>query len=129
MASGSRSLALQIGDIASLGEQIVNSDLSGGTTRPHRRHDVQTDHRGCGRLALRESFPFTILKEENVFPEEPELQGMQRAIKAEHVLTKQLRAKSTKKARLLLVRPGRRYRSSSRDSLGALQVTRNRTRI
>jgi serine phosphatase RsbU (regulator of sigma subunit)/putative methionine-R-sulfoxide reductase with GAF domain len=84
-------------DIASLGEQIVNAD----SLAEQRDHIIaMTSKLVNGEMDVwlcEKAFRLPNLEEENVFPEEPELQGMQRAIKAGQVLTKQRRAKSTKK--------------------------------
>jgi len=111
--------------IASLGEQIVNAD----SLAEQRDHIVAMTskliHGDIDVWLCEKVFRLPSVEEENVFPEEPDLQGMQRAIKAEHVLTKQLRAKSTKKgtvtaretwAAVPIIEPGL--------LLGALQVTR-----
>jgi phosphoserine phosphatase RsbU/P len=97
MAPGSRSpRSSDWRDIASLGEQIVSADslaeqrdrISAMTSKLiHGDIDVWL----CERV-----FRLPNLKEENVFPENPDPQGMQRAIKAGHVLTKQSRVKNTK---------------------------------
>ena len=83
-------------DIATLGEQIVNAD----SLAEQRDHIVAMTSKliqGDIDVWLCEKvFRLPSLKEENVFPEDPELQGMQRAIKAGHVLTKQGRVKNTK---------------------------------
>jgi sigma-B regulation protein RsbU (phosphoserine phosphatase) len=84
-------------DIASLGEQIVNAD---SLAEQRDRIVAMTSRLVNGEIDVwlcEKVFRLPNLKEENVFPEEPELQGMQRAIKAGHVLTKQSRARSTKK--------------------------------
>jgi phosphoserine phosphatase RsbU/P len=112
-------------DIATLGEQIVNA---GSLAEQRDRIVDRTAKLVNGDIDVwlcEKVFRLPNLKEENVFPEDPELQGMQRAIKAEHVLTKQLRTKSTKKgtltaretwAALPIIEQG--------VLLGALQVTR-----
>jgi len=126
MASGSRSSrSSDWRDIASLGEQIVNAD----SLAEQRDHIVAMTSKlitGDVDVWLCEKvFRLPILKEENVFPEEPELQGMQRAIKAEHVLTKQLRAKSTKKGTLTARETWAAVPIIEQGILlGALQVTR-----
>ena len=126
MASGSRSSrSSDWRDIASLGEQIVNAD----SLAEQRDHIVAMTSKlitGDVDVWLCEKvFRLPILKEENVFPEEPELQGMQRAIKAEHVLTKQLRARSTKKGTLAVRETWAAVPIIEQGILlGALQVTR-----
>ena len=126
MASGSRSpRSSDWRDIASLGEQIVNAD----SLAEQRDHIVAMTSKlimGDVDVWLCEKvFRLPSLKEENVFPEEPELQGMQRAIKAEHVLTKQLRAKSTKKGTLAARETWAAVPIIEQGLLlGALQVTR-----
>ena len=112
-------------DIASLGEQIVNSD----SLAEQRDHIVAMSSRLIhGEIDVwlcEKVFRLPNLKEENVFPEEPDLLGMQRAIKAEHVLTKQLRAKSTKKGTLTARETWAALPIIEQGLLlGALQVTR-----
>ena len=83
-------------NIASLGEQIVNAD----SLAEQRDHIVaMTSKLVNGDIDVwlcEKVFRLPNLNEASVFPEEPELQGMQRAIKAEQVLTKQRRLKNTK---------------------------------
>ena len=83
-------------DIATLGEQIVNAD----SLADQRDHIVAMTskliHGDIDVWLCEKVFRLPSLKEENVFPEDPELQGMQRAIKAGHVLTKQSRVKNTR---------------------------------
>jgi sigma-B regulation protein RsbU (phosphoserine phosphatase) len=110
--------------IASLGEQIVNA---ASLADQRDRIIAMTSKLVRGEMDVwlcEKVFRLPNLKEENVFPEEPELQGMQRAIKARQVRTKQRRKKSTS--------------SASRETwaavpiieqgvlLGALQVTRKK---
>ena len=126
MAPGSRSpRSSDWRDIASLGEQIVNAE----SLAEQRDHIVaMTSKLVTGDVDVwlcEKIFRLPSLKEENVFPEEPELQGMQRAIKAEHVLTKQLRAKSTKKGTLAARETWAAVPIIEQGILlGALQVTR-----
>src|SRR5215216_519974 len=87
-------------DIATLGEQIVNAR---SLAEQRDCIVVMTSKLVNGDIDVwlcEKVFRLPNLKEENVFPEDPDLQGMQRAIKAGHVLTKQLRAKGTKKGTL-----------------------------
>jgi serine phosphatase RsbU (regulator of sigma subunit)/putative methionine-R-sulfoxide reductase with GAF domain len=126
MPPGSRSpRASDWRDIASLGEQIVNADSLAEQRDYIVAMTSKLIHGDIDVWLCEKVFRLPSLKDENVFPEEPELQGMQRAIKAEHVLTKQLRAKSTKKgtvtaretwAAVPIIEQG--------VLLGALQVTR-----
>jgi serine phosphatase RsbU (regulator of sigma subunit)/putative methionine-R-sulfoxide reductase with GAF domain len=126
MAPGSRSpRSSDWRDIASLGEQIVNAD----SLAEQRDHIVvmtsKLIHGEIDVWLCEKVFRLPNLREENVFPEEPELQGMQRAIKAEHVLTKQLRAKSTKKGTLAARETWAAVPIIEQGLLlGALQVTR-----
>jgi sigma-B regulation protein RsbU (phosphoserine phosphatase) len=83
-------------DIATLGEQIVNAD-SLAEQRDHiTAMTSKLIHGDIDVWLCEKVFRLPNLKEENVFPEDPELQGMQRAIKAGHVLTKQGRVKNAK---------------------------------
>ena len=84
-------------DIASLGEQIVNADSLAAQSDRIVAMTSKLIHGDIDVWLCEKVFRLPSLKEENVFPEEPEFLGMQRAIKAGHVLTKQLRAKSSKK--------------------------------
>ena len=111
-------------DIASLGEQIVNAT----SLAAQRDYIVAMTSRlvqGDVDIWLDEKiFRLPNLDEQDVFPEQPELQGMQRALKAGQVRTKQLRT-NTK-------------RGTSRETwaavpmieqgmvLGALQITRKK---
>ena len=127
MASGSRfPRTSDWRDIASLGEQIVNAD----SLVEQRNHIVaktsklikgEIDVWLCGEV-----FHLPDLDIEGVFPDEPELLGMKRAIKAGRVRTKQPRVKEAG------------IRSSPRETwaavpitekgivLGSLQVTRKK---
>ncbi|MGZ9166791.1 MAG: GAF domain-containing protein, partial [Anaerolineales bacterium] len=114
-------------DIASLGEQIVNADsLAEQRDRiidiASRLISGEIDVWLCEKV-----FRLPNLNEENVFPEEPDQQGMQRAIKAGQVLTKQRRAKSTKGKSTFT--PRETWAAvpiiEQEILLGALQVTRN----
>ena len=111
-------------DIASLGEQIVNSD----SLAEQRDHIIAISSKlikGEIDVWLCETvFRLPNRREDNVFPEDPELVGMQRAIKAGQVRTRQRRGKTTGRT------------GSSRETwaavpmieqgllLGALQVSR-----
>lgn len=97
MPSGSRSpRSSDWRDIASLGEQIVNAD-SLAEQRDHiTAMTSKLIHGDIDVWLCERVFRLPNLKEEHVFPEDPELQGMQRAIKAGHVLTKQSRVKNSK---------------------------------
>ncbi|HLO17981.1 MAG TPA: GAF domain-containing protein [Anaerolineales bacterium] len=136
MADASRSpIASDWRDIASLGEQIVSAT----SLTAQRDHIIAMTSRlvkGDVDVWLDEKiFRLPNLEEKNVFPEQPELQGMQRALKAGQVRTKQRRTKSTESD------PSRetlRSRSPQRlawaavplieqgVALGALQVTRKK---
>src|SRR5919106_6072808 len=83
-------------DIASLGEQIVHAS----SLAEQRDHIIamtsqlikgEIDVWLCERV-----FRLPNLEVEGVFPEDPELPGMQRAIKAGQVRTRQRRANDTK---------------------------------
>jgi sigma-B regulation protein RsbU (phosphoserine phosphatase) len=80
--------------IASLGEQIANAT----SLAEQRDHIVDLTSRlvqGDVDVWLDEKiFRLPNLKEGELFPEQPELQGMQRALKAGQVTTRQQRAKS-----------------------------------
>jgi phosphoserine phosphatase RsbU/P len=112
-------------DIASLGEQIVNAESLAEQSDRIVAMTSKLIHGDIDVWLCEKVFRLPNLKEENVFPEEPEPQGMQRAIKAGHVLTKQLRAKSTKKGTLT---PRETWAAvpiiEQGLLLGALQVTR-----
>jgi phosphoserine phosphatase RsbU/P len=123
-------------DIARLGEQIVNA----ASLAEQRDHIIamtsllvkgEIDVWLCERV-----FRLPNLQDENVFPEEPELQGMKRAITKGQVSTKQRRAKRAKNKNAS--REPLRSRSTKRAAwaavpfveqgllLGALQVTRKK---
>jgi phosphoserine phosphatase RsbU/P len=85
-------------DIATLGEQIVNADSLAEQSNHIVAMTSKLIHGDIDVWLCEKVFRLPSLKEENVFPEDPELQGMQRAIKAGHVLTKQGRVKNTKGA-------------------------------
>src|SRR5690349_15966638 len=126
MPSGSRSpRSTDWRDIASLGEQIVSAD----SLAEQRDHIVAMTskliHGEIDVWLCEKVFRLPSLKEENVFPEEPELQGMQRAIKEGQVLTKQLRTKSTKKSPVVARETWAAVPIIEQGLLlGALQVTR-----
>ncbi|HEY3477099.1 MAG TPA: GAF domain-containing protein, partial [Anaerolineales bacterium] len=111
-------------DIASLGEQIVNSD----SLAEQRDHIIAIGSKlikGNINVWLCERvFRLPNRREDNVFPEEPELQGMQRAIKAGQVRTKQRRTKSTGNTRSLRETWVAAPMIEQGLLLGALQVTR-----
>ena len=126
MPAGSRSpRSSDWRDIASLGEQIVNAD---SLAEQRDRIVAMTSRLVHGEIDVwlcEKVFRLPSAKEGNVFPEEPELQGMQRAIKAEHVLTKQLRAKSAKKGTVAARETWAAVPIIEQGLLlGALQVTR-----
>jgi hypothetical protein len=76
-------------DIARLGEQIVNA-ASLAEQRDHIVAMTSLLVKGEIEVWLCESvFRLPSLPEEDVFPEEPELQGMKRAIRARQARTKQ----------------------------------------
>src|SRR5574339_628329 len=78
-------------DIASLGEQIVNAP-SLAAQRDHITAMTSRLIKGEVDLWLDENvFRLPGLQTENVFPERPPLPGMQRALKAGQVRTKQQR--------------------------------------
>src|SRR5687768_15102706 len=96
MASGSRSpRSSDWRDIASLGEQIVNAD----SLAEQRDHIVAMTSRLIkGEINVwfcEQVFRLPNLEGESLFPEDPELLGMKRAIKAGQVRTKQPRGKDT----------------------------------
>ncbi len=109
-------------DIASLGEQIVSAT----SLVAQRDHIIAMTSRlvkGDVDVWLDEKvFRLPNLEAENVFPEQPELYGMQRALKAGQVRTKQRRGKSNASretwAAVPLIEQG--------VALGALQVTRKK---
>src|SRR5512147_3140748 len=84
-------------DIASLGEQIVNAT----SLAAQRDYIVAMTSRlvtGDVEIWLDEkAFRLPNLEEQNVFPDEPELPGMQRALKAGQLQTKQQPVKETEK--------------------------------
>jgi phosphoserine phosphatase RsbU/P len=116
-------------DIASLGEQIVNAD----SLAEQRDYIVAITskliHGDIDVWLCEKVFRLPNLNEENVFPEDPELQGMQRAIKAGQVLTKQRRLKSTKGKSKSTFIPRETWAAvpiiEQGLLLGALQVTRS----
>ena len=112
-------------DIASLGEQIVNADSLAEQSDRIVAMTSKLIHGEIDVWLCEKVFRLPNLNEENVFPEDPELQGMQRAIKAGHVLTKQLRGKSTKKGTLTARETWAAVPIIEQGLLlGALQVTR-----
>jgi serine phosphatase RsbU (regulator of sigma subunit)/putative methionine-R-sulfoxide reductase with GAF domain len=112
-------------DIASLGDQIVNAESLAEQSDRIVAMTSKLIHGDIDVWLCEKVFRLPNLNEENVFPEEPELQGMQRAIKTGHVLTKQLRAKSTKKGTLTTRETWAAVPIIEQGLLlGALQVTR-----
>ncbi|HEX6035435.1 MAG TPA: GAF domain-containing protein, partial [Anaerolineales bacterium] len=112
-------------DIASLGEQIVNADSLAEQSDRIVAMTSKLIHGDIDVWLCEKVFRLPNLNEENVFPDEPELLGMQRAIKAGHVLTKQLRSKSTKKGTLTARETWAAVPMIEQGVLlGALQVTR-----
>jgi serine phosphatase RsbU (regulator of sigma subunit)/putative methionine-R-sulfoxide reductase with GAF domain len=123
-------------DIARLGEQIVNS-ASLAEQRDHIIAMTSLLVEGEITVWLCESvFRLPNLPAENVFPDEPELQGMKRAVAARQVRTKERRAKSARSK--TASRESLRSRNIQREAwaavpiveqgliLGALQVTRKK---
>src|SRR6185503_5799797 len=112
-------------DIATLGEQIVNAESLAEQSDRIVAMTSKLIHGEIDVWLCEKVFRLPNLNEENVFPEEPELQGMQRAIKTGHVLTKQLRAKSAKKGTLTTRETWAAVPIIEQGLLlGALQVTR-----
>ena len=116
-------------NIASLGEQIVNAD----SLAEQRDHIIAITskliHGEIDVWLCEKVFRLPNRNEANVFPEDPELLGMQRAIKDEHVLTKQRRPKSTKGKSKSTFIPRETWAAvpiiEQGLLLGALQVTRS----
>lgn len=118
-------------DIASLGEQIVNAS----SLVAQRDQIVALTSRlvtGDVEVWLDEkAFRLPNLEEQNMFPAEPELPGMQRALKAGQLQTKQQPAKSAERS---TSRAARRHTQRAAwaavplieqgMALGAIQVTR-----
>jgi phosphoserine phosphatase RsbU/P len=131
MASASRSpLSSDWRNIASLGEQIANA-ISLAEQREHITAMTSRLVQGDVEVWLDEKiFRLPNLTGGNLFPEEPELQGMQRALRMRGVITRQQRGKIKNKA------PRGKPPDSQRAAwaavplieqgvvLGALQVTR-----
>jgi sigma-B regulation protein RsbU (phosphoserine phosphatase) len=132
MAAASRSpISSDWRDIASLGEQIVNAS----SLAAQRDYIVAMTSRlvtGDVEVWLDEkAFRLPNLEEQNVFPAEPELPGMQRALKTEQLQTKQL---PVTRAERSASRAARRHVQRAawvavplieqEVSLGAIQVTR-----
>src|SRR5512138_1784872 len=96
MAGASRSpLSSDWRDIASLGEQIVNA-----TSLAAQRDYIvaMTSRLVTGEVEVwldEKAFRLPNIEEKKVFPDEPELPGMQRALKLGQVCTKQQRAQET----------------------------------
>jgi serine phosphatase RsbU (regulator of sigma subunit)/putative methionine-R-sulfoxide reductase with GAF domain len=113
-------------DIARLGEQIVNSS----SLVEQRGHIIaMTSHLVKGEIHVwlcEKVFRLPNLQDENAFPDEPELQGMKRAIATHRVRTKQRRSDSAKSnsapretwAAVPIIEQGL--------VLGAIQVTRKK---
>ena len=131
MAAVSRSpISSDWRDIASLGEQIVSAT----SLAEQRDHIIAMTSRlvkGDVDVWLDEKvFRLPNLAEENVFAEQPELQGMQRALKAGQIRTRQRRGKSSASRETL--RPAQRAAWAAVPlieqgmALGALQVTRKK---
>ena len=114
-------------DIASLGEQIVNADSLAEQCDRIIAITSRLIHGEIDVWLCEKVFRLPNRNEENVFPEEPELQGMQRAIKAGQVLTKQRRAKSSKGKGTFIPRETWAAVPIIEQGLllGALQVTRS----
>ena len=82
-------------DIARLGEQIVNAE---SLAEQSNHIIVMTSHLVKGAVDVwlcERAFRLPNLQQEDVFPEEPELPGMRRAIKAGQLRTKQRRAQGS----------------------------------
>src|SRR5215203_159899 len=108
-------------DIASLGEQIVSAT----SLSEQRDRIVAVTSRllkGQVDVWLHEHlFRLPNLSEGNLFPDEPEFHGMQRAIKAGDLRTKQKRAETTDASRATWAAVPLEDQGMG---LGALQVTR-----
>jgi phosphoserine phosphatase RsbU/P len=127
MASGSRSpRSSDWRDIASLGEQIVNAD----SLAEQRDHIVaMTSSLIKGEIDVwfcEQVFRLPNLEGESLFPEDPELLGMKRAIKAGQVRTKQPRGKDPGSRRVPRETWAAVPISEKGVVLGALQVTRKK---
>jgi GAF domain-containing protein len=113
-------------DIARLGEQIVNAD----SLAEQSNHIIaMTSHLVKGEIDVwlcERVFRLPNLQQESVFPEEPELQGMRRAIKVGQLRTKQRRAMNTEKPRVLRETWAAVPIIEQGVLLGALQVTRKK---
>ncbi|RPI93029.1 MAG: GAF domain-containing protein [Chloroflexi bacterium] len=132
MAAASRSpISSDWRDIASLGEQIVNA-----TSLAEQRDYIvaMTSRMVTGDVEVwldEKAFRLPNLEEQNIFPAEPELPGMQRALKAGQLQTKQQPAKSAERS---TSRVARRHAQRAAwaavplieqgVALGAIQVTR-----
>ncbi|RPJ26751.1 MAG: GAF domain-containing protein [Chloroflexi bacterium] len=118
-------------DIVSLGEQIANA-----TSLVAQRDYIvaMTSRLVTGDVEVwldEKAFRLPILEEQNVFPDEPELPGMQRALKAGQLQTKQQPAKGAERS---ASRAARRHAQRAAWAavplieqglaLGAIQVTR-----
>jgi sigma-B regulation protein RsbU (phosphoserine phosphatase) len=132
MAAASRSpISSDWRDIASLGEQIVNAT----SLAAQREYIVAMTSRlvtGDVDIWLDEkAFRLPNLEEQNIFPAEPELPGMQRALKAGQLQTKQQPAKGAERS---ASRAARRHAQRAAWAavplieqgltLGVIQVTR-----
>jgi serine phosphatase RsbU (regulator of sigma subunit)/putative methionine-R-sulfoxide reductase with GAF domain len=127
MPAGSRSpRSSDWRDIARLGEQIV-STASLAEQRDHIIAMTSLLVKGEIDVWLCEKiFRLPNLQDENLFPEEPELQGMKRAIRAGQVRTKQRRAKSAKSKDILRETWAAAPIVEHGELLGAIQVTRKK---
>jgi len=127
MACGSRSpRPSDWRDIASLGEQIVNAD----SLAEQRDHIVaMTSKLIKGEIQVwlcEQAFRLPNLEVEGVFPEDPGLLGMKRAIKAGRARTKRPRGKATGSRRLPRETWAAVPIAEKGIVLGALQITRKR---
>src|SRR5512139_2103066 len=132
MPAASRSpLSSDWRDIASLGEQIVNA-----TSLAAQRDYIvaMTSRLVSGDVDVwldEKAFRLPNMEEKNIFPDEPELPGMQRALKLGQICTKQQRAKDSPSS---TSRSARRHSQRSAWAavplieqgllMGAIQVTR-----
>jgi serine phosphatase RsbU (regulator of sigma subunit)/putative methionine-R-sulfoxide reductase with GAF domain len=121
MTAASRSpLASEWRDIASLGEQIASSTSL--AVQRDRIVDVVSDlvHGEVDVWFREDLFRLPGSEEGSVFPEQPPLPGMQRALKAGKVLTKQTRSKNSTSGASWAAVP----LNEQGIKLGALQVSR-----
>lgn len=130
MAASRSPLSSDWRNIASLGEQIANAT----SLAEQRDHIVAMTSRlvqGDVDVWLDEKiFRLPNLKEGDLFPEQPELPGMQRALKAGQVSTRQQRGKSNTPRGMLRARSAQRAAWAAVPlieqgiTVGVLQVTR-----